>query len=77
MSGNRGELHRLVDELDEQLLADAAALLRTLQPATVVPPQPRRRLSMSGAYDSGQSDTATRSAEILRAGLGCRDPHGR
>ena len=38
MSGNRGELHRLVDELDEQLVADAAALLRTLKPATVVPP---------------------------------------
>ena len=77
MSGNRGELHRMVDELDEQLLADAPALLRTLKPATVVPPQPRRRLSMSGAYDSGHRDTATRSAQILREGLGQRDPHGR
>jgi hypothetical protein len=77
MSGNRGELHRLVDELDEQLLADAAALLRTLKPATVVPPQPRRRLSMSGAYESGHRDTATRSAELLCEGLGQRDPHGR
>ncbi len=77
MSGKRGELHRLVDELDEQLLADAAALLRTLQPTTVVPAQPRRRLSMSGAYATGQSDPASRSAELLREGLGRRDPHGR
>jgi hypothetical protein len=77
MSGDRGDLHRLIDELDEQLLADAAALLRTLQPAVVVPAQPRRRLSMSGAYASGQRDTTTRSTEILRNGLGRRDPHGR
>ncbi len=77
VSGDRGDLHRLVDELDEQLLADAVALLRALQPATVVPTQPRRRLSMSGAYASAQRDTATRSAEILRDGLGQRDPHGR
>ncbi len=40
-----------------------------------LPRQPRRRLPMSGAYDSGQSDTATRSAEILRQGLGGRNPH--
>jgi hypothetical protein len=77
MSSNRGDLHRLVDELDEQLLNDAAALLRALQPGTEVPRQPRRRLPMSGAYDSGRSDTATRSAEILRQGLGSRDPHSR
>lgn len=76
VSANRSELHRLVDELDEQYLADAAALLRTLKPTTVVPPQPRRRVSMSGAYDSGHRDTATRPAEILRAGLSRRDPHG-
>lgn len=77
MGSNRSELHRLVDELDEQLLNDAAALLRTLKPATDVPRQPRRRLQMSGAYDSGRSDTAIRSAEILRQGLGGRDPHNR
>jgi hypothetical protein len=70
-------LHRLVDELDEQLLNDAAALLRTLKPATAIPRQARRRLPMSGAYDSGRSDTATRSAEILRQGLGGQDPHNR
>jgi hypothetical protein len=37
-----------------------------LKPTTDVPRQPRRRLPMSGAYDSGRSDTAARSAEILR-----------
>lgn len=82
---HRTDLHRLVDELDEQQLPDAAALLRTLKP-TPTPdfPEPRtarkaerwRRLSMSGAYDSGRSDTATRSTEILRDGLGGQDPHG-
>lgn len=77
MSGNRGDLHRLVDELDEQLLADAAALLRALQPTLTVPIQPRRRLSMSGAYASGHRDTVTRAVEILREGLGQQDPHGR
>lgn len=70
VSGNRGDLHRLVDELDEQLLADAAALLRALEPTLTVPIQPRRRMSMSGAYASRHCDTATRAAEILREGLG-------
>ena len=77
MSGDRGDLHRLVDQLDEELLADAAALLRALQPTAAIPTQPRRRLSISGAYASGHSDTATRSAEVLREGLGRWDPHGR
>jgi hypothetical protein len=70
----RDELHRLVDELDEQQLPDATALLRALKPGDV-PRQPRRRLSLTGAYDSGRTDVATRSAEILRDELGCRDPH--
>jgi hypothetical protein len=77
MGSDRSDLHRLVDELDEQLLNDAAAWLRTLKPATEVPRQPRRRLPMSGAYDSGRSDTATRSREILQHELGGRDPHNR
>lgn len=77
MDSNRSDLHRLVDELDEQLLNDAAVLLRTLKPTPDVPRQPQRRLPMSGAYDSGSSDTATRSAEILRQGLSGRDPHHR
>ncbi|MGH3992686.1 MAG: hypothetical protein ACRDSN_09530 [Pseudonocardiaceae bacterium] len=70
----RDELHRLVDELDEQQLPDATALLRTLKPGDV-PRPPRRRLSLTGAYDSGRTDVATRSAEILRDELGRRDPH--
>lgn len=77
MSSNRDDLHRLVDELDEQLLNDAAALLRTLKPTSDVPRLLRRRLPMSGSDDSGQTDTVTRSAEILRQGLGSRDPHNR
>jgi hypothetical protein len=77
MGSDRSDLHRLVDELDEQLLHDAAAWLRTLTPATGVPRQPRRRLPISGAYDSGRSDTATRSREILQQELGGRDPHNR
>jgi hypothetical protein len=39
MGSDRSDLHRLVDELDEQLLNDAAAWLRTLKPATEVPRQ--------------------------------------
>lgn len=74
-SSDRSNLRRLVDEIDEQLLNDAAALRRTLKPTADVPRQPRRRLPMSGAYDSGRSDTATRSAEILQQGLGGQDPH--
>lgn len=66
----RDELHRLVDELDEQQLPDATALLRTLKPGGLP-----RRLSLTGAYDSGRTDVATRSAEILRDELGRRDPH--
>ena len=77
VGSDRSDLHRLVDELDEQLINDAVELLRTLQPATGLPRQKQRRLSMSGAYDSGRSDTATRSAEILRRGLGGQDPHNR
>lgn len=71
---SRDELHRLVDALNEQQLPDAAALLRTLKPDDV-PRQPRRRLSIIGSYDSGQTDVAIRSAEILRDELGRRDPH--
>jgi hypothetical protein len=77
MGSDRGDLHRVMDELDEQLLNDAVALLCTLKPVTDVPRQPRRRLSMSGAYHSGRSDMATRSAEMLRQRLGGRDPHNR
>jgi len=70
----RSNLHRLVDELDEQQIPDATALLSTLQPGDV-PRQPRRPRSLIGAYDSGRTDVATRSAEIIRDELGRRDPH--
>jgi hypothetical protein len=42
-----------------------------------VPTQPRRRLSLSGAYRSGRSDTACRSRELLRGEFGNVGPHGR
>ena len=76
MSADRGNLHRLVDQLDDEQVAEAAALLHSLAPAGV-PHQPRRRLSFICAYDSGQTDTAARSGAIRREGLGAADPHGR
>jgi Spy/CpxP family protein refolding chaperone len=52
MSTDRAELHRLVDELDEERVTEARAALQALTPEQV-PAQPRRRLSLSGAYRSG------------------------
>lgn len=77
MGSDRSDLHRLIDELDEQMLNDAAALLRTLTPTTDVPRQPRRRLPMSGAYDSGRKDRPLDRPRSLRQGLGGRNPHNR
>jgi len=76
MSEDRTELHRMVDELGDEQVAVATALLRELQPRSEVPSQPRRRLSFIGAYDSGRSDVASRSSKILREELGQADPHG-
>lgn len=68
------EHHRLMDELDEQQFPDATAFLRPLKPGNT-PRQPWCRLSLTGAYDNGRTDVATRSAEILCDELGHRDPH--
>jgi hypothetical protein len=76
MRTDRAELHRLVDELDEGRVVEARAALQALT-AEQVPAQPRRRLSLSGAYRSGCSDTASRAREILREELGGAEPHGR
>lgn len=76
MSSNRGgaapprrRAGRAVADRRGGTPAHPAASDRSTAPAAV-PRQPRCRLPISGAYDSGRSDTATRSAEILRQGLG-------
>jgi hypothetical protein len=76
VSTDRAELHRLVDELAEDRVGEARAVLQALSLGQV-PAQPRRRLSLSGAYRSGHSDTASRAREILREEIGGLDPHGR
>jgi hypothetical protein len=76
VSIDRAELHRLVDELHEDRGGEARAVLQALTPEQV-PAQPRRRLSLSGAYRSGHSDTASQAREILQEELGGLDPHGR
>ncbi len=70
----RDDLHRLVDELDDDALPHAVELLSRM----VLPRAPHhdeldippRRLSFIGAWSSGQGDIAARSSEILRDELG-------
>lgn len=73
--GAREDLHRLVDELDDDALRDAAEVLsRMVSPRTPdhddLDTPRRRRLSFVGTLSSGQGDLAARSDEILRAELG-------
>lgn len=71
---SRDDLHRLVDELDDDALPDAAEALSRM----VSPRAPRhddldtspRRLSFVGIWGSGQGNLAARSGEILRDELG-------
>lgn len=72
---SRDDLHRLVDELDEDMLPDAAeALSRMVSPRAPrhddLDTSPRRRLSFVGVWGSGQGSLAARSGEILRDELG-------
>jgi hypothetical protein len=66
MTATRDELHHLVDQLDEDTVPDAAALLRELAARQGRPPG---RPSWFGALRAGP-DFAERSEEILRAELG-------
>ena len=73
--GTRDDLHRLIDELDDDALPDAADALsrmvssRTPRHDDLGTPQ-HRRLSFIGTWSSGQGDLAARSGEILRDELG-------
>lgn len=66
MTATRDELHHLVDQLDDDTVPDAAALLRELAARQSQPPG---RPSWFGALHAGP-DFAERSEEILRAELG-------
>jgi glycosyltransferase A (GT-A) superfamily protein (DUF2064 family) len=78
----RDDVHRLVDQLDEAALPDAARQLTALTQrdrasatdadteAAVV--ELRRRLPWIGSLHSGRGDLAERSAQILRDELGTR-----
>jgi hypothetical protein len=66
MSVTREELHHLVDELDEDKVPGAAALLRELAARR---DKPRSRPSWAGTLRAGP-DFAERSEDILRSELG-------
>jgi hypothetical protein len=65
MSVARGKLHHLVDELDEDKVPGAAALLRELAARR---DKPRRRPSWAGTLRAGP-DFAERTEDILRSEL--------
>lgn len=66
--GSRDDLHRLVDDLDDERLTDASELLRGLQQRRGEPDR-NRPLSIIGLFE-GEPDLAQRSSEILRRELG-------
>jgi hypothetical protein len=66
MSTQRDELHELVDELPEEQLASALALLRARKSQEPRPWPPR----WFGAVRSRRTDTAERAEEVLRDGFG-------
>jgi hypothetical protein len=78
----RDDLHRLVDELDESALPDAARQLADLHQRNradateadtdAAVAEFRRRMPWIGSLHSGQGDLAGRSAQILRDELGTR-----
>jgi hypothetical protein len=80
----RDDLHRLIDELDEAALPDAARQLgdlhqRNRADATesdveAAVAEFRRRMPWVGSLHSGKGDLAERSSQILRDELGTR-PH--
>jgi hypothetical protein len=68
MSAAREELHHLVDELDEDKVPGAVALLRELAARR---DKPRTRPSWTGTLRAGP-DSAERSEDILHAGSATR-----
>ncbi len=66
VSTQRDQLHRLIDELPEEQVADALALLRARRSRGRRGWPPR----WFGAVQAGRSDTAQRAEEILRDGFG-------
>lgn len=72
---SRDDLHRLVDELDDDALPDAAEALSEIVSQRAprhddLDTSPRRRLAFVGAWGSGQGNLAACSGEILRDELG-------
>jgi hypothetical protein len=78
----RDDLHRLVDELDEAVLPDAAYRLTELRQrdrgnaetagTEAAVADLRRRLPWIGSLHSGRGDLAERSEDILRNEFGIR-----
>lgn len=78
----RDDVHRLVDELDEEALSDAARQLAALTQrdrasattadTAAAVAELRRALPWIGSLHSGQGDLAERSAQIVRDELGAR-----
>lgn len=70
MTATRDELHRLVDQIEDDKVPSAVALLREVaehdQPAGEQEPR-RRRLASAGIFDSGQRDLSERVEELVAA----------
>jgi hypothetical protein len=68
---SRNDVHELVDQLDEDGLDEAAAVLRRLvqRRSEERPDHTRRRFRFAGGM-SAEPDLATRSGAILRDELG-------
>ena len=76
----REDLHRMIDELDEEALPDAARQLAALSQrdrdsvaqaeTDAAVAELRHRLPWIGSLHSGRGDLAERSSEILRDELG-------
>jgi hypothetical protein len=70
MTAMRDELRHLVDDLPEEQVSAALALVRQLRPEAPSDDWPP---SWFGAVSAEQTDTAARAKKILRAEYGRRD----
>lgn len=66
MSATRDDLRHLVDEISEDRIADAVALLRQF----TVTGEPVNELPFAGIIHSGHGELAERAEEILREEFG-------